>query len=92
VQLHRAILDSAGLFQEAVITILAVVAKQEHIRRSDPTRAGLAMAMRQGKTLGRPELVVRHDKIAEMAATGKTTRQIGEQLGISARRVCRMLA
>ena len=33
-------LDSTGIFKEAVISILAIVAKQERVRLSERTRAG----------------------------------------------------
>ena len=36
-------LDSCGIFREAVISILAVIAKQERIRLSERTRAGLSV-------------------------------------------------
>ncbi len=49
-------LDSTGVFREAVISILAVVAKQERIRLSERTRAGLERARTAGKSLGRPRL------------------------------------
>jgi len=34
-------IDSCGVFADAVISIMAVIAKQENIRRSERTRAGL---------------------------------------------------
>src|SRR5271157_5754036 len=37
-------LDSTGAFKDAVISILAVVAKQERVRRSERTKAGLERA------------------------------------------------
>ena len=49
-------LDSAGMFRDAVLAILATVAKQERLRLSERTRAGLDRARRQGKTLGRPRV------------------------------------
>jgi DNA invertase Pin-like site-specific DNA recombinase len=45
-------LDSTGIFRDAVISILGVVAKQERVRRSERTRAGLERARTKGKTLG----------------------------------------
>lgn len=46
-------LDSTGMFRDAVISILAVIAKQERVRLSERTRAGLERARAQGKRLGR---------------------------------------
>src|SRR2546425_1540361 len=37
-------LDSCGIFKDAVIGILAVIAKQERVRLSERTKAGLAIA------------------------------------------------
>jgi DNA invertase Pin-like site-specific DNA recombinase len=46
-------LDSTGIFRDAVVSILAVVAKQERVRRSERTKAGLERARARGKMLGR---------------------------------------
>lgn len=51
-------LDSTGMFRDAVISILAVIAKQERVRLSERTIAGLERARRQGKVLGRPHLML----------------------------------
>jgi DNA invertase Pin-like site-specific DNA recombinase len=45
--------DSCGIFREAVIAILATVAKQERLRISERTKAGLESARRKGVPLGR---------------------------------------
>ena len=55
------------------------------------TQAGQPSARRAGKYMGRPRLIVNRQKVQDLAAAGMTTRQIGEQLGISASSVCRML-
>src|SRR5215470_5511244 len=55
-------LDSTGMFREAVIAILAAVAKQEHARLSERVVAGLRRAKREGKVLGR--------KLSLLTATG----------------------
>jgi hypothetical protein len=47
-------LDSTGMFKEAVIGILAAVAKQERVRLSERTIAGLQRARAQGRVGGRP--------------------------------------
>ena len=41
-------LDSCGMFRDAVISILAVIAKQERVRLSERTLAGLARALLKG--------------------------------------------
>ena len=48
--------DSCGPFWEAVIAIMATLAKQERIKRSERTKAGLARAKAAGRRLGRPRL------------------------------------
>src|ERR1700750_2323039 len=49
-------LDSTGIFKEAVIGILAAVAKQERVRLSERTIAGLERARAQGRVGGRPRV------------------------------------
>ena len=49
-------IDSLGIFGEAIISVLAVVAQQERIRMSERTKAGLARIRSRGKKLGRPRL------------------------------------
>src|SRR6516164_1517075 len=48
-------LDSTGIFREAVIGILAAVAKQERVRISERVQAGLARARKEGRIGGRPK-------------------------------------
>ncbi len=45
-------LDSTGIFKDAVISIMATIAKQENIRRSERIVAGLQRARRNGSRLG----------------------------------------
>src|SRR5665213_2745090 len=47
-------LDTLGPFGEAVIAILAVIAKQERLRLSERVHAGLQRARREGRIGGRP--------------------------------------
>jgi DNA invertase Pin-like site-specific DNA recombinase len=49
-------LDSTGIFKEAVVSIMATIAKQENIRRSERIVAGLQKARRNGSRLGRPQV------------------------------------
>lgn len=75
--------DSCGIFKDAVIAIMATLAKQERIRMSERTKAGLAQARRNGRQIGRPRLTVQSSEIARLRASGLSLRAIGRQLGIS---------
>src|SRR5947207_6277855 len=72
----EAYLDSCGLFKDAVIAILAVIAKPERIRLSEGTKAGLAAARRKGKVLGRRRAVVEVARVASLRSQGLTLRAI----------------
>lgn len=83
--------DSCGPFKDAVISIMATLAKQERVKRSERTRAGLARVKASGKALGRPRLTIQPSEIARLRNTGLSGRAIARQLGISegtVRRVC----
>ena len=85
--------DSCGIFKDAVISILATVAKQERVRLSERTKAGLAIARARGKTLGRPKTVKIHSsEIARLRARGISGRAIARELGISDRSLRRLTA
>ena len=84
-------LDSCGVFRDAVLAILAVIAKQERIRLSERTLAGLARARKQGRIGGRPRLVVDRNRVFALDEAGMTMREIAEELGISAASVHRIL-
>jgi DNA invertase Pin-like site-specific DNA recombinase len=79
-------LDSTGIFKEAVIGILAAIAKQERVRLSERTLAGLARARAQGRVGGRPKaednpaIVNAYRKLRE---SGQSVRRIAHQLEIS---------
>jgi DNA invertase Pin-like site-specific DNA recombinase len=79
-------LDSTGIFKEAVIGILAAVAKQERVRLSERTIAGLERAKAQGRVGGRPKTednlkVVK--ALHNLRGRGKSIRQIAAELGLS---------
>jgi DNA invertase Pin-like site-specific DNA recombinase len=79
-------LDSTGIFKDAVIAILAVVAKQERIRRSERASAAIARLRRQGQAdrLGRKRNVFDRDHARRLKAEGWSIRQIAVELGQSA--------
>jgi len=87
-------IDSCGIFADAVISIMAVIAKQENVRRSERTRAGLERVRREGRALGRPRrLSGEHTaQIALLRAQGLSLRAIARSLHISLRSVQRLLS
>ena len=84
-------LDSCGIFKDAVLSILATIAKQERIRISERTMAGLAKARKAGRIGGRPRLVIDRAEVERLDEEGLTLREIGSELGISAASVLRIL-
>lgn len=84
-------LDSLGVFKDAVLAILACIAKQERIRISERTKAGLERAKRNGKTLGRPGIKAEVvEQIRQMRAMGKTVRETARACGVSVGTVCKV--
>lgn len=85
--------DSCGIFKEAVISIIATLAKQEAVLKSERTKAGLRRARACGAILGRRK-AIRHTSadIALLRSQGLSLRAIGRQLGISERSVRRLSA
>lgn len=80
-------LDSTGIFRDAVISILAVVAKQERVRLAERTRAGLERVRQQGKRLGRPSAKVDAGAVREMRTAGISWSEISRRTGV-ARATC----
>jgi DNA invertase Pin-like site-specific DNA recombinase len=75
-------LDSAGIMKDVVMALLATQAKQEKIRISERTRAGLHTARLRGARLGRPESAVDTQKLVELRSRGLSVRAIARQLNI----------
>jgi DNA invertase Pin-like site-specific DNA recombinase len=76
-------LDSTGIFREAVIGILAAIAKQERVRLGERTRAGLERVRREGKKLGRPAAKADAAMIRRMRAEGASWSAIGRRTRLS---------
>jgi DNA invertase Pin-like site-specific DNA recombinase len=85
-------LRSVGVFKEAVLAILAAIAKQERIRLSERVQAGLSRARAQGKALGRPRAAVRSERVLQLRKRGLSIRQIAGETGVSAMTVQRLLS
>lgn len=84
-------LDSTGIFREAVISILAVIAKQERVRLAERTRAGLERVRREGKRLGRPSAKVDAQAVRAMRASGVSWSEISRRTGV-ARATCQKVS
>ena len=85
-------LRSIGPFRDAVLAILAAIAKQERIRLSERVLAGLGRARAQGKVLGRPKAAVRPERVLRLKERGLSIRQIANETAVSAMTVQRILA
>ncbi len=84
-------LDSCGAFRDAVISILAVIAKQERVRLSERTIAGLQRARAHGRIGGRPRAVCDPSEIARLTTDGKALVEIARMLRVSKSTVYRIL-
>lgn len=86
-------LDSLGIFREAVLSILATVAKQERVRRSERARAAVDRLRREKRMdhIGRPRVLVDRARIVEMHQAGSSCREIAGQFGIGSATVNRIV-
>lgn len=84
--------DSCGIFRDAVISIAATLAKQERLKISERTIAGLQRAKRQGRVGGRPRVVVDRDAVVRMRKAGRSLGEISAEMGLSKTTVARLVA
>jgi DNA invertase Pin-like site-specific DNA recombinase len=85
-------LDSCGMFRDAVIGILAAVAKQERVRLSERTVAGLERARAHGRVGGRPRVICDRKKVLVLREAGRSLGQISVDLGLSKTTVSRIVS
>src|SRR3954453_15390269 len=88
---QEAYLDSCGPFKDVVISLMATLAKQERLRISERTKAGLKRAKREGKTLGRPRVAVDLEKVGDLQSKGMGLRGIADKTGWSLSSIMRTL-
>jgi DNA invertase Pin-like site-specific DNA recombinase len=75
-------LSSLGIFGDAIISLLATLAKQERIRIGERTKAGLERAKSNGKRLGRPVTAdIRSVEAKKLKDDGLSLSKIGKQMG-----------
>lgn len=83
--------DESNPAAKLMLNMLAAFSEFERELIVERTRAGLARARREGRIGGRPALVLNRERIARLDEEGYTMREIGEEMGISAASVCRIL-
>jgi DNA invertase Pin-like site-specific DNA recombinase len=83
--------DSCGIFRDAVISIAATLAKQERLKISERTVAGLERTRKQGRAGGRPELVLDRGQVRRLRDEGKSLREISDAMGLSLTTTARIL-
>lgn len=81
--------DSCGIFKDAVIAIIATVAKQERVRISQRVKAGLETARAKGKTLGRPRAKLDTARIVTLRSQGHGWKKIAREMGCGVSTVLR---
>ncbi len=82
---------TTGPAGELMLAIAAWIAKQERLRISERTKAGMARAKRAGKHCGRPIRIFRRDQARELHAEGYSLRAIAAKLGVSRMTIARVL-
>ncbi|MDJ0367943.1 recombinase family protein [Hymenobacter sp. H14-R3] len=83
-------LDSVGLFQEAIISILATLAKQERVRLSERTKAGMARRRAEGLQMGPPtKNAAVIERIRELKQQGLSNYAVSKAVGVSASTVAK---
>src|SRR5436309_4691056 len=85
--------NSLGPWRDAVIGLLATLAKMEKIRLSERTKAGLARARAQGKVIGRPprRYAVDPAQVVRQRGEGASWGELAKRYGLpktSVRRLC----
>jgi DNA invertase Pin-like site-specific DNA recombinase len=75
--------DSCGPFKDVALAIFATLAKQEAIKRSERTKAGLARIRATGRVLGRPKATVTISDVLSLRSAGMSNRAIARKLGVS---------
>jgi putative DNA-invertase from lambdoid prophage Rac len=66
-----------------VFTVLGAVAELERNIIRERVSAGLRRAKKEGKTLGRPRVIVDRDKVRLLHGQGNSVRMIAAQFGLT---------
>jgi DNA invertase Pin-like site-specific DNA recombinase len=84
-------ISTMGVFSDVIVSLLATLAKQEAIRVSERTKAGLEKARAQGRIGGRPRAKVTVEQVLSLHRAGKSLNFIAGQLHIGKSTVHRLL-
>jgi DNA invertase Pin-like site-specific DNA recombinase len=82
---------TTGPAGELMLAVAAWIAKQERLRISERTKAGLVRARREGKILGRPRVVLDRTVIQRQHQAGVSLNQIAINLGTSKTTIARVV-
>ena len=89
--LQEQYLDTLGPFRDAVVAILAAVAKLERTRISERVKAGMARCKSQGKKFGRKPTEMNEAKLKEMRDKGYSLSAMAHMMGVGRTTVLRRL-
>lgn len=76
-------LDSLGPFRDAIIGILAAIAKQERTRMSERVKAGIKREQDKGRVFGRKPIPIDENVLLMLDREGMSLRQMAETLHCS---------
>jgi DNA invertase Pin-like site-specific DNA recombinase len=71
---------TTGPAGELMIAVAAWIAKQERIRLSERTRAGIHRVRRAGTRWGRPKKIIDRERVRALAAQGWGLRKIAAEM------------
>jgi DNA invertase Pin-like site-specific DNA recombinase len=83
--------DSCGIFKDAIIGIMATLAKQERVRLIERTNAGLDRARAKGVRLGRKPTVIDKVRVIKLRGEGLTYTEIAKECKTSVSKVFRVM-
>lgn len=85
--------DSCGVFREAIIGVIAAIAKQERVRRSERAQAAIERLRRDGRTdhLGRPRKVVDREAVLRKRREGAPMSALASEFKVSRATLYRIL-
>jgi DNA invertase Pin-like site-specific DNA recombinase len=84
-------INSTGIFKDAVVSILATLARQEAIRASERTIAGLEKARLRGRIGGRPRVQCDIHQALKLRARGMSYADIASKLKMKKSTVHRLV-